>query len=256
MGPNALPVPEIFDGRLPGNSTFEFSWENHFSSGDNTGNIYTELFLPLFSERAGVRLSMVPFEYYQMDTLTRDLRRARDFDARGVSVGDVYVGTYVQLVRDHQSLPDVLLSATIKTASGGNLQAARFTNSPGYFFDISTGKKLTLGGFVEAVRPYGVAGYYVWQTYRDDYFQNDAFIYGLGCVLTFGNYSLDNYLGGYSGYIGEGDKPLVYRLTLQTKCNSHINFILRFQQGIRDFGYTSFRVGARYQWPLDERVPD
>jgi len=131
MGPNALPVPEARDGSLPRNTTFEFSLENHFSSGDKTINLYTNLYIPLFSKRAGLNISIVPFEHYKMDTITRDLRRARDYDGEGISGGDFYIGTFIQILKD-KKFPDIVLSINMKTASGTNLAAARFTDSPGY----------------------------------------------------------------------------------------------------------------------------
>lgn len=244
LGPNALPVPDVNDGSLPGKASLEVSVEGHFSRGDKTKDMFTKLYFPLFSERVGLKLSIVPIEFYEMDTITRDLRKVRDYKAEGISFGDVYVGTYIQLVKNNDHFPDILLSANLRTASGGNLSAARFTDSPGYFFDVSVGKDFRLDNPVfKSVRPFALAGFYVWQTNRDDYFQDDAILYGAGFNLQIGEMELTNSFGGYYGYIGNGDKPAVYRFLLKSGRDSLFNYKFMFQQGTRDMKYSSFRIG-------------
>ncbi len=243
MGPNALPVPDVKNGRLPTSASVKFGPEQHFSAGDNTSNLFTEGYIPLFSERVGLNLQWVPLEYYQMDTFTRDQRRARDFDGKGTASGDLYLGTYIQLLRDHATLPDVVLTINLKTASGGKLSAARFTDAPGYFFDLSVGKDYLIDkGALRSIRPHLMGGFYVWQRFETNALQNDSFLYGGGADLHFTKFTLTNALGGYLGYLDDGDKPLVYRLTLRSHFDAALNYELRFQRGLHDFGYTSFRL--------------
>jgi hypothetical protein len=245
LGPNALPVPETNDGSLPGKASLELSVEEHYSKGDDTKDIFTKLYLPLFSDRVGLNLSMVPVEFYKMDTLTRDRRIVRDYKPEGHSFGDVYVGTFIQLVKNRKYLPDIMISANIRTASGGNLSAARFTDSPGYFFDASFGKDFLFNNpHLKSIRPFALLGFYVWQTNREDYFQDDAILYGAGFNLQFQKMDIVNSLGGYNGYIGFGDKPMVYTFTLKSKNESLFNYKIVFQQGIRDYMYTTIKVGC------------
>ena len=246
LGPNALPVQECRDGQTTKNVEFDMSFDIHFSTGDFTSNLFMKLYIPLFSDRVGLQLSMVPVEYYKMDTLTRDIRRVRDEIPEGYSVGDLHIGTFIQIVKDHEKLPDVMLTINIKTASGGKLGAARYTDSPGYYFDVSIGKDFTLSkSFLNSIRPYIQLGFYVWQTNLDGYYQNDAFLYGLGIKLKTHNLEINNYLGGYIGYIDNGDKPMIYRLILETIKFPVLNYKIMFQQGLNDFEYSTFRVGFK-----------
>lgn len=244
LGPNALPVPETKDGSLPAKSSLEVSVENYFSPGDNTQNLFSNLYLPLFSEKVGLNISMVPVEHFKMDTITRDIRRVRDFDGEGFSSGDFYIGTYIQVLKDYERWPDIMVSLNLKTASGGKLSAARFTDSPGYFFDLSVGKEFRFyDSFIKSVRPYGMAGFYAWQTNREDYYQNDAILYGIGYNLLFKKLELQNSLEGYWGYIGNGDRPVVVSVTLQSKNDSAINFKVSFQHGMMDNLYNLLSAG-------------
>lgn len=249
MGPNALPVPDIKNGRLPEMGTVKFGAEQHLSAGDNTRNLFTEGYLQLFSDRVGLNLQWVPLEQYKMDTATRNLRRARDFDGEGTASGDLYIGTYIQLLRDHDKFPDVVLTINLKTASGGRLTAARFTDAPGYFFDLSIGKEYVLGdGMIKSVRPHLMGGFYVWQRFEANALQNDSFLYGGGIDLNFAAITLTNALGGYLGYLDDGDKPLVYRFTCRSNFAAKVNYEFRFQQGLNDFDYSSFRLMGVFQF--------
>ena len=208
MGPNALPVPAIKKGVLPDDPAFDLAFESHYSKGDQTQNLFMNLYLPLFSDKAGININLVPIEYYSMDTITRDLRRARDFDGKGISGGDFYIGTCIQLIKDKSRLPDAMISVNLKTASGTNLSAARFTDTPGYFFDLSLSKTFSLSkSWVKSFKPYTMIGFYAWQTNRDDYRQNDAYIYGIGIEADLTKFKVGTCFGGYSGYIDNGDKP-------------------------------------------------
>ena len=54
MGPNALPVPEIRKGMPEKSRSVEVAIDAHYSRGDQTGNLFSELNFPLFSDRAGL----------------------------------------------------------------------------------------------------------------------------------------------------------------------------------------------------------
>lgn len=250
MGPNALPVPDIKDGAIPLKPHFEFALEGHFSSGDKTENLYTKLFTPLFTERVGIDISIVPLEHYKMDTLTRDIRRARDFDGEGYSGGDFYIGTYVQVIKNHDKLPDVLITINMKTASGTKLSDARFTDGAGYFFDMSCGKEIPVNRAVlKSFRPYALIGFYSWQINTNDIRQDDALLYGAGVNMFFSKVEINGSLGGFRGFIGGGDRPMVCRLAIQSRRQSKVNYKLMFQRGLNDFDYTSLRLGCQFTLP-------
>ena len=247
MGPNALPVPEVRDGSPPAAPFIEAGPELHLSEGDRTGNLYTRIYVPLFSDRAGIDLSYVPVEVYRTDTLTRDRRRSREYDAKGTSLGDLYIGTFIHLLRERDLLPDLMLTVNLKTASGTGFQAARHTDAPGYFFDLSAGKTLHRGtGTIRLIRAHLQAGFYVYQTNLENYRQNDAFLYGAGFQLETGRFLIEPHAGGYMGYLKLGDRPLVGRLDLTFDPPSALLWKLRIQKGSADFPYTSFRFTVRY----------
>ncbi len=249
MGPNALPVPESGRGMMPGKTRFEFAIDNHFSKGDITNNLFTELFIPLAPDRAGIKIAIVPVEYYRMDSITNIQRMSRNKDGKGFSVGDLYFSTYIQLIKNHEKLPDIMLTVGLKTASGSDFDAARFTDTPAYYFDLSFGRKINLNSdILKSVRPHAMVGFYVWQTHQDTYYQNDAFLYGLGIDLEFQKIEFRNTISGYIGYIGNGDKPVIYRASLANRLKPGLNYELGFQQGLNDFAYTSLRLAVIFNF--------
>lgn len=241
MGPNALPVPPVKDGRLPMGWFAEVAVAHHFREGDPTLNLWGDVYLPL-GEKAGLRAWMVPLERYRMDTLIRDARRARDFDGRGWATGDLNIGTYVQLLENSTQGLDLLLTINLRTASGNELGAARFTDAPGYFFDLSAGKSFNWGKDA-TLRPHATLGFYVWQTNEEEYRQNDAILYALGIQWERSDWRLELSLSGYSGYIGLNDRPAVVELNWMGSGEKQSGWSIGIRRGINDFPYTSFRLG-------------
>ena len=242
MGPNALPVPEMYSGNNPSNHHFETGFEGHYSTGDQTANLYLSYNFPLFSDRASMQVSYRPVEIYRTDTITRDIRRSRELVPEGYSFGDIYVTTYVQLIKGHDLLPDLMISANIKTASGTNLDGARHTDSPGYWFDATLGKRVnTQGKKIQYHQLYAKAGFYSYQTYTKNLYQNDAFLYGAGILTAFRNITIQNQLTGYAGYFKNGDRPLVYRFIIENISAGKTGFRCMFQQGLNDINYSTVR---------------
>ncbi|WP_116107289.1 hypothetical protein [Lewinella sp. IMCC34191] len=248
MGPNALPVPEIRNGRITQGTELRVAGDAHFGDGDDTQNLYLQGHVPLFSDRVGLHLQYVPLEHYRMSAATRDERAARDYDGEGLAGGDVYVGTHIQLVQDHAHWPDLLLSINLKTASGNRLSAARYTDTPGYYFDLSAGKTFEREGSLASLRPHALLGFYVWQTFMDNYYQNDAVLYGLGCDFRFRKLTLTPALGGYYGYLDIGDRPLVGRLDLRTQRDRGMEYFARLQHGFADYPYSTVRLGVTFHY--------
>lgn len=250
MGPNALPVPELKNGTIKNSLSLELGGDVHVSKGDNTQNLFTQLYIPITKNKIGINISYIPIEWYQTDTNTRDLRHAREESGNDISFGDVYIATHIQLIKDKKKLPDVLLTINLKTASGTNMSSARYTDAPGYFFDVSFGKKIIQNdsSIFQYLKLYSMLGFYVYQTNRSDYFQNDAIMYGAGFDIGFSKLQISNQLTGYKGYIGNGDKPLVYRLAFKTIFKSHLNYSLLFQRGLNDFDYSTFRFSMIYNF--------
>jgi len=242
MGPNALPVPEMKTGRLPDKVGFRLFTELHYSNGDNTQDMFSSLYLPLAGNKVGLELYGVMVEHYKMDIATRDERHSRDFDAKGFSVGDLNIATLISLTRDHVKWPDMVLRIAFRIPSGSNLRGARFTDTPGYHFDLLLSKKLT-----ESIELTGMAGFYSWQLYYNTdrvlYHQNDALLYGAGLIYINKKIKIEGCIAGYAGYVNIKDSPMVLRLKTELAIGK-INGVLSLQQGVKeDFDYTTLRFG-------------
>ncbi|MDX1447288.1 hypothetical protein [Lishizhenia sp.] len=243
MGPNALPVPIVNQGRTLRNAELKIGTDLHFSPGDNTQNSNTSFYLPLHTPKVGLQVQIVPFEFYQTDTATRNLRAARGESGKGFAVGDFYVGTYVQVIENHRFWPDIMLSINLKTASGSKLSDARFTDSPAYFMDLSFGKNYSLNNSqTTTIRPFAMGGFYVWQMHGNAQQQDDAFLYGLGVKLTHKKLIFQSTLAGYYGYLNNGDRPLVFRAKLKTNLDRQLNYSFSFQKGLHDFPFNTFSI--------------
>ena len=242
FGPNALPVPEIRDGSIKKRINLETRSDMHLSRGDNTFDLFLKLDVPLFDGKVAIEAFGVPFEVYEMDTVTRDERAVRDRDAEGTAVGDLYVSTKIQLLRDYKGWPDLMLGITLRTASGNSLGDARYTDAPGYYFDLSAGKSYEIGNTL-FIRPFAMLGFYVYHTNREDWRQNDAFLYGLGLSAYSQQWKFSASWGGYKGYFNDGDAPMVARANVLYKFKK-LHLKLAFQQGLHDFKYSSVRIGT------------
>lgn len=241
LGPNALPVPEILQGKTKQKAEFTLGADAHFSTGDNTQNLKTSVYIPLYTPKVGLQVGIVPLEHYAMDTLTRDERGARNESGEGIAVGDFYVSTFIQVVENHPKLPDVMISINLKTASGSKLSDARYSDTPGYYFDLSVGKNYQLQNFRElTVRPYAMAGFLCWQMQGSFQPQDDALTYGAGFSIKHPRFYVNNTLGGYFGYLNQGDRPIVYRFKIQTQSSKRFTWGLSYQKGLHDFAYQTF----------------
>jgi hypothetical protein len=239
LGPNALPVPEIKKGIVQPGTNLEIGTDFHFRTGDPTQNIFAKYYRSFAGNKIAIELYGVVLEHYAMSDTIRDERFARDYDGKGIAIGDLYFATMIQLAKDRK-FPDTMLRMAGRTASGGHLDAARYSDSPGYFFDISLSKNYARKNQNMAFKPYASIGFYSWQTNDDMNLQNDALFYGAGTELKWSTWSLSNSLSGYVGYKHERDRPMVYTFDLnhQLKKNS-----LRFQYlyGIHDWTYQTFK---------------
>ncbi|MFO7616572.1 MAG: hypothetical protein R6V75_04920 [Bacteroidales bacterium] len=246
LGPNALPVPELHQGRVPERINWTGLFETYFSQGDLTYNFLTNLVVPLAKGMVGLEFRYVPVEYYRMDRSVSRLRRTFSGEAvEGFSAGDIYFGTIVQVLKDHRYLPDLAFAMACRTASGTSRQDARFTDTPGYHLDLSAGKTIKTGqSRLESIRLYGEVGFYVYQTLLDNYPQNDALLYGMGIDFSLNQFFFSQSLRGYSGYMHNGDHPLVYKAEIGLKFGT-AGLVVGYEKGIRDYPFNSIKAGFR-----------
>ncbi len=247
FGPNAIPVPEIKNGKIHKTTQLELGLAAHFSEGDDAQNLTTRLYIPITNERVGLQIYVVPYERYKMTPEIRDLRRARDFDGEGFAFGDIHLGTWVQLTNPSSEI-DLLLTLNIKTASGSNREATRFTDGSGYNFDLSAGRSFKLQNGQSKVRPYAQIGFYVWETNEDKNPQNDAFSFGVGSDWKIGRSTITTQLGGFIGYKGDGDKPVISRINYEYLISDKLTLKVGAQYGFRDNLYRSFFLSMMKEW--------
>lgn len=253
FGPNALPVPEIKNGKVGANGEIELSGELHFNKGDYTQNIFTRIYYPIVKNIVAIEGYVVPIEHFKMDTVTRDIRGARLRSGEGFAGGDIYFGTLIQVVKN-KKIPDIAFRMMCRTASGTNVSAARYTDAPGYFFDLSMGKDyVNQNYFFHTIRPYLMFGFYSWQTNLDDHRQNDALMYGTGVDFSTNILEFSASIGGYKGYIKNGDSPIVAGLKILNK-RKYFNYSVSAKYGLNDFEYTSIKFSIIYCFSKNEQT--
>jgi hypothetical protein len=245
LGPNALPVPEMKKGYIQTESEFSISGSRHFHREDPTQDISAKLFLSFAEAKIAFELYGVVLENYSFTERIRDERFARDKDGRGITQGDLYFSTLIQVFRD-KLFPNTLLRIAGRTASGGAYHAARYSDSPGYFFDFSFSKDIPVfhNGFF---RPLASAGFYSWQTNNENNLQNDALMYGAGAELEYGPWLITGSISGYSGYLENRDRPQVISFIARHDWERS-SASLKIVTGLRHWEYSSvvFTYGIKF----------
>ena len=244
FGPNALPVPEVTDGRIPDYTQLGFSSDYSFGFGDQTLAWRLDGEIPLLPKFVSLKLWMIIHENYW---LTPEINRLRGIDppvASGWATGDVYVQTRISVLREKKYRPQIIIAATIITASGGKFQERRYYDTPGYYFDASVAKSFPINSKVlNDIRLIGNVGFLCWETTNST--QNDAPMYGLNFILSNSFLAFENQIGGYWGWMNNGDRPLIYRTKLTYK-HKFLDVFFQYQYGIMDFPYHQIRLGCLF----------
>lgn len=246
LGPNGLPVPRLHMGSNPEKLNLEMSYEHYFQNQEKTQDVLIDIKIPVANGKVALEFRYVPFEFYEVKEEMSRRRRSRSGESlSGQSFGDVYFGTAVQLIEGHSWMPDLLFGMSCKTASGTNLEDARHTDSPGYYIDLSMGKSYPFGKELKNYfRWYMLGGFYAWQTYIDEFPQNDALYYGFGMTLDFKSVYLASNLRGLSGYMFNGDQPVVLIGEIGLR-EGRTAFVLGYEWGIIDYPFKCVRVGFK-----------
>ncbi|HPJ78017.1 MAG: hypothetical protein KA780_00160 [Prolixibacteraceae bacterium] len=245
LGPNALPVPEPGKGVVPGEGEFIASLTRHYQPGDPTQDLSFQLRVPFHEGKVAIEAWGVLLENYNYTSDIRDLRFSRDQNGKGIAHGDFYFAALVQLARDRR-FPDTMLRMACKTASG-HAWAARYTDTPGYFLDLSFSRSHQLGRRM-TMRPFAMLGFYSWQTYDEATPQNDALLYGAGIDFKNDHWLFSGNLSGYSGYLKIHDKPVV--ATLETRYDWHFTAAkVALLYGLRHWDYQTFRFSFIWKFP-------
>jgi len=237
FGPNALPVPDMTDGRTYEQLRVELAADAYWGyDGSKTADLFARVHIPLFTRWANLSVWMPVYEWYNQ------------FDGKGSGAGDVYLTTDIQVLHNAwfkgeraRFIPQMTIRAGIKTASGEQFERRRHFDDPGYFFDASIGQSFPIGP-VE-LRIAGSAGFLCWQTANAR--QNDAVMYGLQAQVRHEYFSLQTTWGGYVGWEDYGDRPM----SLKVRAAGHIQGFepyVQYQWGIKDYPYHQLRVGLAY----------
>jgi hypothetical protein len=156
-------------------------------------------------------------------------------------VGDVIANTSVRLFPRWKKEHPLTIRLGLRMPSGGGQGAARYTDAPGYWLDLGWSRPFMNSNW----KWLGSIGFYIWQTNDDDLRQDDAFLYATGFEYNHNGFRFQGYGTGYIGYKNNGDKPMLLRLNFEKRKKQHV-YLFRFQQGLHDFGYSSFEFGMKH----------
>ena len=259
FGPNANPVPEFTDARIPSKTTLSLMADYYFGYGDRTKNGYFKIEVPLLPERVSLKIWSTVLEHYKT---TAEVMQARGSNAlSGTEGGDIYVQTRIRLLKEQKHLPSIILNSTLKTASATTYLSKRYFDTPGYYFDLEVGKSIaTNGKFINEIRGVANIGFMCWETTNST--QDDAPMYGGKLIIGNAHWKLENTLSGYWGWIHTntrlnpafdyGDAPIVYATKLSI-IKGKMDYFAQYQYGIRDFPYHQIRVGISF--PISKLTP-
>ena len=242
FGPSGFPIPELRESTVANRWEVEVRGEYHYYSGDKTKDLFTRIMIPIVKEKAAIEISAIVFEDYKLTPETRDERFAAETESPISYNGDVVISAFFQLLKKPE-LFDVMLSLNLKTASGGRLADARFTDAASYWFDATVGRKLYENEAQKvSFSVQGLAGFYCWMTNDRVHRQNDAIHYGVGFTAKVKNFTLQSDFSGFHGYEDNGDRPMILRnnLTYEYKKNG---LSLRYNHGMKDRLYETYTLG-------------
>lgn len=237
FGPNALPIPDMSDGRVNDQLKVELAGDGYFGyNGDKTADLFARVSVPLFTRWANIALWMPMYEWYSQA------------DGTGSGAGDVYIATNIQVLHNDwfkgekaKYIPQMTVRVGVKTASGEQFQRKRHFDSPGYFFDLAIGQTIPIKDV--NLRFAGSVGFLCWQTTEAR--QNDAVMYGLQAQFNHEFFSLQAEWGGYVGWERYGDAPMSIKLRAAGHIKGFEPFV-QYQYGIKDYPFHQIRIGLAY----------
>ena len=259
LGPNSLPVPLMDYALLDSLSNIESGLHAHFMEGDKGINSYLSFYWAVVPKRVVVQVRGFPTETFQMNNSVRDERQIYYDDTGWITQGgDLWISTFIQLVKEHKKWPDIVINYSSKTTTGGATQG-RYTDAPANYYYIALGKSVfPKERIIDKVRVGMMLGFYVWQTNKVELAQDEGLLYEFGIDLNHNNLSWRNEIGGYSGYdayqyvgIKGSNDPLIYRTSF-TIAGKRIDWKWQYQTGFRDYHYQTFRFSALYSFSFGQ----
>ncbi len=240
MGPNALPVPEMGNGSVDSSNWLSAGGTFHFRCGDHTQNLRLGGSYCLVKDFISADINWIPVESFSLSHRVKEERRVYykdyyDHEAKG----DIYFNVNIQLLNRWRKHIHLVLRSGFRYPTSNEVGSARFTDAPGYHFDISCG--LPLGD--KRFKFTGMAGFYVW--HLNTFGQDDAILFGGGFEYNHNNLRWQLNCRGYSGYLNNGDRPVIIGSILEKK-SKHCSWMLGLHQGLNDYKYTSIDLGVKY----------
>jgi len=263
LGPNALPVPFMDYALLDSLSNIETGVHAHFMEGDQGINSYLSLYCAVVPKRVVVHFWGLPTETFQTDNSVRDDRQIYYDDTGWITQGgDLWISTYIQILKGHKKWPDVVINYSSKTTTGGATQG-RFTDAPANYYYMAFGKSFfPKNCFIDMVRVAALGGFYVWQTNKVELAQDEGPLYEFGLDLNHKNLSWRNEIGGYSGYdaykyigVTGSNDPLIYRSNFKLS-GKRVDWKWEYQTGFRDYHYQTFRFSVFYRFGFGKYKKD
>ena len=89
-----------------------------------------------------------------------------------------------------------------------------------------------------------MAGFYAWQTNDDDLFQDDALLLGAGLEYNRNQWRVQLNNCAYYGYRDNRDDPMVLRAAVEKRIR-RFTALVKFQQGLQDFDYSTVEAGLK-----------
>lgn len=242
FGPNALPIPELYDARIPLKHQAEIFTDVFWGFGDQTQSLSARLTYVPLPGRVAIGCWGVLYERYKITNAVRD-RRASDVEngEGSLAIGDIYLSTQFRCIQEKRYVPNVNVEIVLKTAASKSPYDARYFDTPGYWFDLTAGKSFCFpGALVQELRFVGTIGFLCYQLNSSD--QNDAPLYGGKAIVTSRSWSFEGGVHGYSGWLDAGDKPLVLRSKL-TYGFKRMRCFTQFQYALRDYPFHRIQTG-------------
>jgi hypothetical protein len=255
LGPNALPVPFMDYGLLDSLSNIETGVHGHFMKGDRAINSYLSLYWAVVPKRVVVHVWGFPTETFRTHNSVRDDRQIY-YDDNGwmTKIGDMWISTYIQILKEKKNWPDITINYSAKTTIGDAVQG-RYTDAPANYYYAAFGKSIfPKNSFIDEIRLGCMLGFYVWQTNKVELAQDEGVLYEIGVDIKHKNLSWRNEFGGYSGYGGyqyigvdDNNDPLIYRTNFKS-AGERFDWKLEFQTGFRDYDYQTIRMSVFYKF--------
>lgn len=255
MGPNALPVPAADEARIGDHHAIETGVHYHWMTGDTAINSFLRLYWNVVPRRVAIEIWGCPSETFHMTNTIRDQRQIYWDDTGWIThQGDLWISTYIQLLRDRAYWPDIVLNYSLKTTTGLS-EHARYTDAPVNYFYLAFGKSFYFKSWIDELRLAGQVGFYVWQTNKVEVAQDEGPMFGVNLKLKKGGVALTSEFSGYSGYDAyqingpagqHNNDPLIMRTGIEVGTTVKGRF--EVQTGFRNYPYQTLRLSFTYSF--------